>query len=34
MLFIYLYRGDLYSDLWKSDLHFRPAGWLYLRVDI
>ena len=25
MLFIYLYHGDLYSDLWKSDLHFRPA---------
>ena len=21
----YLYHGDLYSDLWKSDLHFRPA---------
>ena len=20
-----LYHGDLYSDLWKSDLHFRPA---------
>ena len=26
MLFIYLYHGDLYSDLWKSDLNFRPAG--------
>ena len=26
MLFIYLYRGDLYSDLWKSDLYFRPIG--------
>ena len=26
MLFIYLYRGDLYSDLWKSDLYFSPAG--------
>ena len=25
MLFIYLYHGDLYSDLWKSDLYFRPA---------
>ena len=25
MLFIYLYHGDLYSDLWKSDLQFRPA---------
>ena len=20
MLFVYLYHGDLYSDLWKSDL--------------
>ena len=26
MLFIYLYHGDLYSDLWKSDLYFRPAA--------
>ena len=26
MLFIYLYHGDLYSDLWKSDLYFRPTG--------
>ena len=26
MLFIYLYYGDLCSDLWKSDLYFRPAG--------
>ena len=25
MLFIYLYHGDLYPDLWKSDLYFRPA---------
>ena len=25
MLFIYLCRGDLYSDLWKSDLYFRFA---------
>ena len=25
MLFIYLYHGDLYSDLWKSDLYFRLA---------
>ena len=25
MLFIYLYHGDLYSDLWKSDLYFRPT---------
>ena len=24
MLFIYLYHGDLYSDMWKSDLYFRP----------
>ena len=24
MLFIYLYHGDLYSDLWKNDL-YRPA---------
>ena len=30
MLFIYLYRGDLYSDLWKSDLYFRPAGKVLL----
>ena len=26
MLFIYLYHGDLYSDLWTSDLYFRPTG--------
>ena len=25
MLFIYLYHGDLYSDLCKSDLYFGPA---------
>ena len=25
MLFIYLYHGDLHSDLWKSYLYFRPA---------
>ena len=25
MLFIYLYHGDLYTNLWKSDLYFRPA---------
>ena len=25
MSFIYLYHGDLCSDLWKSDLYFRPA---------
>ena len=25
MLFSYLYHGDLYSDLWKSDLYFGPA---------
>lgn len=24
MLFIYLYHADPYSDLWKSDLYFRP----------
>ena len=29
MLFVYLYRGDLYSDLWKSDLCFRPADLLH-----
>ena len=26
MLFIYLYHGDLYSDLWKRDLYFSSAG--------
>ena len=26
MLFIYQCRGDLYSDPWKSDLYFSPAG--------
>ena len=25
MLFICLYHGELYSDLWKSYLYFRPA---------
>ena len=25
MLFIYLYHGGLYSDLWKSDLYFRKT---------
>ena len=25
MLFIYLYHGDLYPDLWKSDPYFRSA---------
>ena len=25
MLFIYLYHDVLYTDLWKSDLYFRPA---------
>ena len=30
MLFVYLYRGDLYSDLWKSDLYFRPAGSTFI----
>ena len=24
MLKIYLSHGDLHSNLWKSDLHFRP----------
>ena len=24
MLFICLYHGDLYSDMWKGDLYFRP----------
>ena len=32
MLFIYLYRGDLYSDLWKSDLYFRLADWGEIRL--
>ena len=28
MLFIYLYHGhgDLYSDLWKSNLYLRPTA--------
>ena len=26
MQFVYLYHGDLYSDLWKSDLYFSPAA--------
>ena len=26
MLFIYLYHGVLYADLWKSDLYIRPVG--------
>ena len=26
MQFLYLYHGDLYSDLWKSDLYFSPAA--------
>ena len=25
MLFTYKFHGDLYSDLWKRDLCFRPA---------
>ena len=25
MLFVYLYHGDLYPDLWKSDPYLRPA---------
>ena len=28
MLAIYLYHGDLYSDLRISDLYFRPAGFV------
>ena len=28
MLLIYLCHDDLYSDLWKSDLYFRPADYL------
>ena len=27
MRFIYLYHGDLYSDLWRSDLYFRLAAF-------
>ena len=26
MVLIYLYHGDLYSHLWKSDLYFRPPA--------
>ena len=26
MLFIYLYHGDLYSELWISDLYFSPSA--------
>ena len=25
MLFVYLYHGNLYSDLWKNELYFSPA---------
>ena len=32
MLFIYLYHDDLYSDLWKSDLYFRPADFLCIYI--
>ena len=28
MLFIYSFHGDLYSDLWKSDLYFRASARL------
>ena len=28
MLFIYLYHGELYSDLWKSDPYGRSANLL------
>ena len=27
MLFVCLYHGDLYSDLWKNNLYFSPAQW-------
>ena len=30
MLFIYLYHGDLYTDLGKSDLYFRPSASAFL----
>ena len=35
MLFICLYHGELYSDLWKSYLYFRPAVsyWTVFNVD-
>ena len=32
MHFIYLYHGDLYSYLWKSDLYFRTAEVLLMNV--
>ena len=32
MLSIYLHRGDLYSDLWKSDLYFGLADWGEIRL--
>ena len=32
MLFIYLYRGDLFSDLWKSDLYFRLASIFFFII--
>ena len=34
MLFIYLYHGDLYSDLWKSDLFFSPVTWWFHRCQV
>ena len=34
MLFIYLYHGDLYSKLWKSDLYFRLAEVLLMNVPV
>ena len=35
MLFIYLCHDDQYSDLWKSDLYFRPAAFFQvLRIGI
>ena len=33
MLFISLYHGDLYSDPWKSDLYFRPAILLEVKLE-
>ena len=32
MLFICLYHGELYSDLWKSYVYFRPAVMSYRTV--
>ena len=32
MLLIYLYHGDLYSDVSKSDQYFRPACHIVLTL--